>query len=520
VTTRFRMMSLFALVLGALAFVGCDDDNGDDEMDSGPGAQDGGLDDAGGDDPDAGDDDDAGPMMGAMGEIRVWHLAAGAGAVDVFIDGEAALEGFEFEQNTDYIELPAGDHDIAVAPAGMGIGAAVITVDGFALGEDEQWTIIAAQLDADATAAGAFTALPILEDTSAPASGNIAFRIFHAAYDVDAAVDVHNLNDPTLPEIADGLAQGSVTDARLEVPNAAYGLGLDADDDGVVDLVTALPIDMPPAGATITIGAISKPGEEAGETETELVFLVNAGENIHDEVELEAPELGFMRFWHLADEAGTVDIFIDGVALATGVDFEINTAYLPFLAGSYDIAIAPTGMTAADAVISVEDFALGDGESFTVIATQLDEDETATDAFGALAIAEDRSDPAAGSIRFRAFHASYAVDMPVSIHNIDGATDPEIIAAIAQGAAAPAPGFEVTNGAYVLGIDVGDDGVIDFVTSTDGTTPGAVDMPLDGALITIGAISKADGAEVETELVFLVNDGPMIHDEIGLIAAP
>jgi hypothetical protein len=41
-------------------------------------------------------------------------------------------------------------------------------------------------------------------------------------------------------------------------------------------------------------------------------------------------------------------------------------------------------------------------------------------------------------------------------------------------------------------------------------------MPLEGALITIGAISKPEGEETETELVFLINDGPSIHDEIGL----
>lgn len=513
-TTRtFQWIAVLAV---ALAFTGCDEDDGTD------GGVDASMTDSG-PDVDAGTDagpEDAGTDSGvtAQGEIRVWHLAAGAGNVDVFIDGEEALSDFEFEQNTDYIALDAGNHDIAVAPAGMGIDEAVITVDGFALGEGEQWTIIASQLNEDATATGAFAALPIQEDTSAPASGNIAFRIFHAAYDVSADVDVHNLNDVTLPEIADGLAQGSVTSTRLEVPNAAYGLGLDLDDDGVVDVVTDGAIDMPTAGATITIGAISKPGEEAGETETELVFLVNAGANIHDEIELAPAEIGFLRFWHLAAEAGTVDIFVDGTAVATAVEFEGNSAYAPFLAGTYDIAIAPTGMTAADAVITADAFALDDGESFTVLATQLNADATAAGAFGALPILEDRTAPPAGNIRFRVFHAAYQVSEDVAIHNIDGSTNPEIVAAIAQGAVAPTPGFEVANGAYTLGLDVGDDGTINFQTSVDGSAAGAIDMPVDGALITIGAISKPDGVEEETELVFLINDGAPIHEEIGLIA--
>lgn len=502
-TKALRLSMVPTILMVSLAgLAGCDDD--------------GSSDDAG---VDAGDvmGEDAGTDAGGggdTGQIRVWHLAAGAGDVDVFVDGEAAIEGFGFEANTDYIELDAGSHDIAVAPAGMGIGAAVITVDGFALGADEQWTIIAQQLDSDATAAGAFSALPIQEDTSAPASGNIAFRIFHAAYEVPTAVDVHNGNDPVLGEIVAGLAQGSVAATRVEVPNGAYDLALDADDDGVPDLLTAMPIDMPPAGATITIGAISKPGEMAGENETELVFLVNAGADIHDEVELEPAEIGFLRYWHLAAEAGMVDIYMDGTAIATGVDFEINTAFTPVLAGNYDIAITPAGMPVGDAVITADAFAVADGQSFTIIAAQLDADETMASSFTAIPVEEDRTPPAAGSIRFRVFHAAFDVAADVSIHNIDGSGNPEVVAAIARGGVAPSPGLELANGAYTLGLDVGDTGTIDLQTD------GAIAMPVDGALITIGAISKPDGMDTETELVFLVNDGAMIHDEIGLIPFP
>ncbi|MEO1170958.1 MAG: DUF4397 domain-containing protein, partial [Myxococcota bacterium] len=146
-------------------------------------------------DPAPDDDGDNGdPMTGDMARVRVWHLAAAAGDVDVLINGEPALEDFEFEANTDYIDVPAGSLDVAVAPAGM---SAAIIEDAFALGADERWTIVVAQLQE----AGGFAFLPIQEDTSALNAGAIAFRFFHAAYAVPTAVDVHNASDPTLPEL-------------------------------------------------------------------------------------------------------------------------------------------------------------------------------------------------------------------------------------------------------------------------------------------------------------------------------
>lgn len=459
--------------------------------------------------------DDMGPStddmeVGDTGEIRVWHLAEDAGAVDVFIDGAATLEGFEFEQNTDFIELPAGSYDVAVAPAGAGIEAAVITVDGFALGAGERWTIIAAQLDSDAAADGAFAALPV-EETSSPGDGEIAFRVFHAAYAVPAAVNVHNASDPNLPVIAGDLAQGTVNASAIVVPSAAYSLGLDVDDDEIVDLVTAGPIDQPAGSARILAGAISKAGEEPGEVETEIVFLVNAGENIHDEVELEEAELGELRFWHLAEDAGQVDIFLNGTAVAENVSFEGNTAFAPFLAGSFDVAIAPAGAGAGSAVIEVSNFPLGEGESYTLIAAQLLEDGTAAGAFAALPILEDRSAPTQG-VFYNVFHAAYAVPSAVNVHNVDGAQNPLRLENIAQGTAA-ATILDVPNVGYTFGLDVDRDGAIDFQTESEvGPFAGAVQS------VTLGAISKAgeEPGEVETEIVFLPGDGEMIHDEVEL----
>jgi hypothetical protein len=59
--------------------------------------------------------------------VRVVHASPDAGTVDVFVDGNKLLSDFKFGTVTGYVNVPAGAHNIQVAPAGQGAGAAVIT---------------------------------------------------------------------------------------------------------------------------------------------------------------------------------------------------------------------------------------------------------------------------------------------------------------------------------------------------------------------------------------------------------
>ncbi len=45
------------------------------------------------------------------GLVRVIHASPDAPDVDVFVDGEAALEGVAFTDVSNYLEVPAGTHD-------------------------------------------------------------------------------------------------------------------------------------------------------------------------------------------------------------------------------------------------------------------------------------------------------------------------------------------------------------------------------------------------------------------------
>lgn len=58
--------------------------------------------------------------------VRVLHASPDAPAVDVFVDGGAVLTGVPFKTISDYLEVPPGEYDVAVAPAGAGVDNAVI----------------------------------------------------------------------------------------------------------------------------------------------------------------------------------------------------------------------------------------------------------------------------------------------------------------------------------------------------------------------------------------------------------
>ena len=45
-------------------------------------------------------------------QVRILHASPDAPAVDVYVDGNAAVEGAKFKDATDYLMLPAGPHKV------------------------------------------------------------------------------------------------------------------------------------------------------------------------------------------------------------------------------------------------------------------------------------------------------------------------------------------------------------------------------------------------------------------------
>lgn len=53
-----------------------------------------------------------------MAMVRILHASPDAPAVDVYVNGNAVVEGAEFKAATDYMELPAGEHSVEIYAAG------------------------------------------------------------------------------------------------------------------------------------------------------------------------------------------------------------------------------------------------------------------------------------------------------------------------------------------------------------------------------------------------------------------
>lgn len=144
--------------------------------------------------------------------VRVIHASPDAPAVDIWVNGSVAIEGLEFGDATDWIALPAGSYDVAVAPAGADAADAVIeaTLD---LEGGVNYNVAAVGFLAD-IAATVFTT-----DSADLAEGQARVQVVHASPDAPA-VDV-------------AVAGGPVLVADLSFPNASGALDVDS---GTYDL--------------------------------------------------------------------------------------------------------------------------------------------------------------------------------------------------------------------------------------------------------------------------------------------
>lgn len=158
--------------------------------------------------------------------VRVIHASPDAPAVDVFVDGQAALTNVGFPAISNYLDVPAGDHEIRVAPAGAGADAAVITAN-VTLQGGMAYTVAAVGLLAD------IRAQVYNDNLAAPAAGKAHVRVIHASPDAPA-VRVRVADGPTLIE---SLAFPNASD-YLPVDAGTYNLQVTpaGADDVVLDL--------------------------------------------------------------------------------------------------------------------------------------------------------------------------------------------------------------------------------------------------------------------------------------------
>ena len=179
----------------------------------------------------AGDTDDP------IANVQVIHNSAdpAAASVDIFINGELALEGVDFRTATSFIELPANTEiDIVISPAGEGIEAG-FEFEGNIFDADENYYVIATGvLDPDGFAInpdGVDIGFSLDVISGAMLEGDaesFTFLISHGSTDAPT-VDV---SARSVGMLAEGLEYLDVTEQYLEVPADTYTIDvLPAGDD-------------------------------------------------------------------------------------------------------------------------------------------------------------------------------------------------------------------------------------------------------------------------------------------------
>jgi len=423
-----RFLVVGALALGSTALVGCgdDDDNDDDDM-TDAGMTDTGMTDTGmtdtGDDTgmtDTGDDtgtedtggedtgmeDTGGEDAGAMDKawVRVVHASWDAPPVDVYVNDTAPMDGsllvgLAFGENapgtdTDdvYIELDAGAYDFDVVVAGEDpADATVWTVDGLNLEAGTYYTVwahgsAAALLDEDESNDDQALSVMATVDDLSDTEGGARVNALHAASNV-GPVDIWVDGTRTFENL--GLGMGLAEPAVL--PLGAYTLSLSATgaDDVLVQYTAALPVE-----GLINVFAIGDPMAEGG---VDLMALLPNGDSVVLDMD---PRV---RVFHMNEEAGEVDIYLDGSeeALIPDLPYKTATEYLWVAPGTYSFDVRTTdAMPTSEPAAEVDNIELASGEIATLVAYGNVAE------FAALRLDDDLSAPMDGMVRLRVIHTA------------------------------------------------------------------------------------------------------------------
>jgi LPXTG-motif cell wall-anchored protein len=132
------------------------------------------------------------PAASAQGnaKVRVVHASPDAPAVDVYLDGAKVLTNVPFFTASDYLDVPAGPHDIKVTPTGDA-NTAVIDAKGVSVEAGKAYTVAATGKLAE------LKPTVYADNLSAPAAGKAHVRVVHASPDAPA-VDIKVKGGPAL----------------------------------------------------------------------------------------------------------------------------------------------------------------------------------------------------------------------------------------------------------------------------------------------------------------------------------
>jgi hypothetical protein len=197
------------------------------------------------------DDDNTGPDGEAR--VRVVHASPDAPDVDVLVDDAEVVGDVSYLTASDYLEVPAGDHNLKVNAAGT---TTTVIDEDVSLVDGTDYTVIASGLLA------AIEPIVLEDDNSEPAAGTARVRAIHGAPsapavdvyvtapDVDLEAELPTLGNVEFGDVADYI-EAPVGEYQVRVTPA--GTKTVVIDSGTLTLEsgqvrTAIAVDSPDGG--------------------------------------------------------------------------------------------------------------------------------------------------------------------------------------------------------------------------------------------------------------------------------
>ncbi|MEF8881700.1 MAG: DUF4397 domain-containing protein [Halapricum sp.] len=334
------------------------------------------------------------PGMGGEGRIRVAHMSPNAPNVDIYLNGNAVLEDVPFGAVSQYLSVPAAEHEVTITPAGAPdteVFSGPVTVAA-----DTDYTIAATGEIGD-DADEPFAPLVLEDDTSEVADDEARLRVIHASPDAPA-VDVTAAGGDVV--LFDGVSFGESGYATVGAGDYTVEIRGDTDsNDG--DVVADFDVSLE-GGEIYTAFAAGylSPDDEPGDAPFNLLVTTPNGRGAAPEPE---PSEGNVRVAHMSPNAPNVDVYLNGNAVLEDVPFGAVSGYLTVPATDHEVTITPAG--APDTEVFSGTVTVAEDTDYTIAATGEVGDQ-ADEPFAPLVLEDDNSEVADDEARLRVIHAS------------------------------------------------------------------------------------------------------------------
>jgi len=279
-------------------------------------------------------------------DIRVFHGATDAPAVDVSTSGVKLIPNLKYAENSMYLQVPENVYTLDIAPAG-GQTLASFTADVSGL-KGKAITIIASGFlnpaaNGDGSAFGLYVVTaaggPFLKLPAATSQKTAKVRIVHNSADPAAAsVDVYVNGEKAV----DNFAFRTSTPTLELNAGTAYEIGIaPGTSEKAADTLKSFTVTLPEGNYVVFANGVIQQGFAANPSGESIGFTIYPLTGIRDAA-IDSNNIDVIVF-HGATDAPAVDVRVGGNNLVSALAYGKNSAYISVPAQNYVVGIAPAG---------------------------------------------------------------------------------------------------------------------------------------------------------------------------------